>query len=74
MKKIMEIGGMSCAHCQGRVEKALNAIDGVEASVNLKKNNATIKLSKDVDEIVLKQAVEDAGYEVVSITEKKGLF
>lgn len=74
MKKIMEIGGMSCSHCQGRVEKALNEIDGVEASVNLKKNNATIKLSKDIDESVLKQAVEDAGYEVVSITEKKGLF
>lgn len=31
MKKIMEIKGMTCEHCQARVEKALNSIDGVEA-------------------------------------------
>lgn len=74
MKKIMEISGMSCGHCQARVEKALNAIDGVEAKVELKKNRAVVTLSKDLDDQILKDAVSEAGYEVVSITEKKGLF
>ncbi len=35
MKKTMMIEGMMCAHCSGRVEKALNAIDGVTAKVDL---------------------------------------
>lgn len=74
MKKIMEINGMSCGHCQARVEKALNAMEGVEAKVELKKNRAIINLKKEMDDQILRDAVTEAGYEVVSITEKKGLF
>lgn len=74
MKKIIEINGMSCEHCQNRVEKALNAIDGVEAKVELKKNRAVVNLQDNVEDSKLKEAVTEAGYEVVSITEKKGLF
>jgi copper ion binding protein len=74
MKKIMEINGMSCEHCQARVEKALNAIDGVQAKVELKKNRAVVALTKEVEDKALSDAVTEAGYEVVSITEKKGLF
>ena len=74
MKKVIEIKGMTCDHCQKHVENALNAIDGVEAEVNLKKNVATVKIRKDVDDSVLRGAIEEAGYEVVTITEKKGLF
>ncbi|MDD3172966.1 MAG: cation transporter [Herbinix sp.] len=74
MKKIIEISGMSCGHCQARVEKALNAIDGVEAKVELNKNRAIVTLKKEVNDQTLKEAVVEAGYEVVSLTEKKGLF
>lgn len=74
MKKIVEIKGMSCEHCQNRVEKALNAVEGVEAKVELKKNRAVVNLTKDIEDQVLKATVEEAGYEVVSISEKKGLF
>jgi copper chaperone CopZ len=74
MKKIIEINGMSCGHCQARVEKALNAIDGVEAKVELKKNRAVVNLTKDVGDNVLSEAVTEAGYEVVAVNEKKGLF
>jgi copper chaperone CopZ len=74
MKKIIEINGMSCGHCQARVEKALNAIDGVEAKVELKKNRAVVNLTKNVGDNVLSEAVTEAGYEVVSVSEKKGLF
>lgn len=74
MKKVIEINGMSCGHCQARVEKALNAIAGVEAKVELKKNRAVVNLKSEVSDETLKDAVTEAGYEVVSISVKKGLF
>ncbi len=67
MTKTMTINGMMCAHCQAHVEKALNAIDGVTATVDLAAKTATVTLSKDVADEVLKNAVTEAGYEVVSI-------
>ena len=67
MKKEMLIEGMSCTHCSGRVEKALNGIDGVNAKVDLEKKTAYVDLSKDVADEELKKAVIDAGYEVVSV-------
>ncbi len=67
MKKIMKIEGMSCGHCTARVEKALNAIPGVSASVSLEDKSATVSLSGDVTDDTLRSAVIDAGYEVVSI-------
>jgi len=68
MTKTMKIEGMMCAHCTGRVEKALGAIDGVSAvAMSLEDKSATLTLSKDVDNQVLTDAVTEAGYEVVSI-------
>ena len=74
MKKVIEINGMTCGHCQARVEKALNGIDGVEAKVDLKKKQATVQMTKEVSDETFKSVIEEAGYEVVSIAEKKGLF
>lgn len=74
MKKIIEINGMTCGHCQARVEKVLNAIEGVDAKVDLKKNRAVVNLSTSVADQTLSNAVTEAGYEVISISEKKGLF
>ena len=68
MNKTMKIEGMMCAHCTGRVEKALSAIDGVSAvEMSLEGKSATLTLSKDVDNQVLTAAVTEAGYEVVSV-------
>ena len=67
MKKEMIVEGMSCMHCSGRVEKALNEIDGVSAKVDLEKKTAYVDLTKDVSDEVLSKAVTDAGYDVVSI-------
>ena len=67
MKKEMLIEGMMCAHCSGRVEKALNSISGVKATVDLKKKRAYVELSEDVSDEVLRKAVEDAGYTVVLV-------
>ena len=67
MEKVISIEGMSCGHCSARVEKALNAIDGVTAKVNLAEKNATVSLSKEVSDKVLIDAIDDAGYEAVSV-------
>lgn len=66
-EKTMKVKGMSCMHCSNRVEKALNAISGVEAKVNLAENEVQVKLTRNLSNEELKKAVEDAGYEVASI-------
>jgi len=58
---------MSCGHCSARVEKALNAIDGVTATVDLEANSAKVTLLKEVSDEALKAAVDNVGYEVVGI-------
>jgi cation transport ATPase len=67
VKKVMKIEGMMCSHCTGTVTKVLNAIDGVSAEVSLEDKCAYITLSKDVSIEALKAAVENAGYEVISV-------
>lgn len=67
MKKVLKIEGMMCNHCTGRVEKALNDLEGVTAEVSLEGKSATVTLSKDVSDETLVQTVTDAGYEVVDI-------
>ena len=67
MEKKLTIEGMMCAHCSGRVEKALSALDGVTATVDLDAKTATVTLSAPVADDVLVKAVTDAGYEVTSI-------
>ncbi|MBF0273542.1 MAG: copper-translocating P-type ATPase [Magnetococcales bacterium] len=62
------VGGMSCASCSGRVERALSAIPGVErASVNLTMAKATVVGDVPVD--VLISAVREIGFQVPVVTE-----
>ena len=67
MKKTMVIEGMSCGHCSARVEKALNALDGVSAKVDLEAKTAAIETEGRVSDEQLRAAVTDAGYDVVSL-------
>ena len=68
MTKTMKVTGMMCAHCEARVEKALNAIDGVAScKADHNANEVKVELSKDVDDAVLKKAVEDQDYTVEGI-------
>jgi len=67
IEKTLQIKGMSCPHCSDRVEKVLNAIDGVEAKVDLESNTAKIKLSQEVSDETIKIAVDSIGYEVVGV-------
>lgn len=66
MTKVMKIEGMMCMRCAARVKKALEAVAGVEtAEPDLEKKECTVILSEDVDDAVLKNAVEEQGYKVV---------
>lgn len=66
MQKVFKVKGMMCPHCEASVKKALEEIDGVEqAEANHTDGTATVTLSKDVANDVLKKAIIDKGYEVI---------
>ncbi|UHT64687.1 heavy metal translocating P-type ATPase [Acinetobacter lwoffii] len=61
----VQIGGMTCASCVARVEKALKKIEGVvEASVNLSTEKAFIKSQQPIAAAALVQAIEKSGFDV----------
>jgi len=62
---ILHIEGMSCGHCSATVEKALNAQEGVKASVDLLSKTATVTHPDNLTKDDLSKAVEKAGYKVV---------
>lgn len=63
-KMRVQIEGMMCEHCTGRVEKALNALSGVSAKVDLKGADVT---GETLDRAKIERAVEEAGYRVTGI-------
>ena len=68
----LELEGMTCAACAARIDKALNKLDGVEASVNYATEKATVRYDDGavvVDDLV--RAVEGAGYHA-SLTRSEG--
>lgn len=68
MEKTMEIKGMMCGHCEASVKKALEELaDVTEAVVSHEKGTAVVRMQAEVADDVLRKAVEDKDYEVVSI-------
>ncbi|MDE7234284.1 MAG: cation transporter [Ruminiclostridium sp.] len=66
MEKTMKIEGMMCGHCEARVKKCLEELEGVsEAKVSHTDGTAVVTLSAEVSDDVLKQAVEAQGYTVL---------
>ena len=65
------VNGMMCGHCEAHVKKALEAIEGIEtATASHEENLVTITTTKDIDESLIKAAVEEVGYEYAGIVEK----
>ncbi|MBN1571588.1 MAG: heavy-metal-associated domain-containing protein [Deltaproteobacteria bacterium] len=63
--RTIKIKGMSCGHCVKAVTEALEGVDGVEnVSVSLEMGEATFDEYGTVDMDVVREVVEDAGYEV----------
>ena len=68
MKKVITVEGMMCGHCTGRVQKALESIEGVAGvTMSLEDKTAAVELTAEVADETLKAAVEEAGYEVTGI-------
>ena len=68
MKKTMKIEGMMCTHCQARVKKALEAVDGVlSAEVSYESGTAIVLLAREISDETLKAAVEAQDYRVLSV-------
>ena len=59
---VLEIGGMTCASCAGRIERKLNNLDGVTATVNFATEKATVDVAGEVTPEQLIDAIETAGY------------
>ncbi|WP_308010154.1 heavy metal translocating P-type ATPase [Mycolicibacterium fortuitum] len=59
---VLEIGGMTCASCAGRIERKLNNLDGVTATVNFATEKATVDVAGEVTPEQLIEVVETAGY------------
>ncbi|MPV38544.1 heavy-metal-associated domain-containing protein, partial [Georgenia subflava] len=67
----LAVEGMTCASCVSRVEKKLNQVPGVQATVNLATESAHVELAEDVDNEALLGAVERAGY-TATVTRRRG--
>jgi len=68
MQKTISIEGMMCMHCVKHVKDALSKVSGVtDVEVSLDDKNAVVTLATNVDDSVLKSAVENAGYDVKGI-------
>jgi len=68
MTKVITVEGMMCGHCTGRVQKVLEAVEGVTSvEMSLENKTATVEFSADVADAVLKGVITEAGYEVVGI-------
>ncbi|MDD6216352.1 MAG: heavy metal translocating P-type ATPase, partial [Roseburia sp.] len=68
MERTMKIEGMMCGHCEARVKKCLEELPEVtEAVVSHENGTAVVTLNAEVANDVLKKAVEDQDYKVVSI-------
>lgn len=65
---LVKIEGMMCAHCAGRVQKELEALEGIQTvEVSLENKSATITLNANVNENQIRQAIETAGYTLQSL-------
>ncbi len=68
MTKTMKIEGMMCGHCEARVKKCLEALEQVaEASVSHETGTAVVTLNAEIGDDVLKKAVEEQDYKVLSV-------
>ena len=68
MEKVISIEGMACMHCVKHVQEALSAVPGVqEVTVDLEGKSATVSVDGSVSDAALKAAVDEAGYQAVSI-------
>ena len=68
MEKVIKIEGMMCPHCEARVKKILEEIDGVSSALTShKEGTAKVTLTNDVSDEVFTKVITDNGYKVIDI-------
>lgn len=67
MQKTIHIQGMMCAHCEATVQKALQAIPGVTATVSHTAGTAVVQCTQPVTDEELTKAVQDKDYTVTGV-------
>lgn len=65
--KTVIVDGMTCDHCKGWVEKAVNGIEGASCKVNLNKREAIVSMEHEISDDEIRAAIKNAGYRVVEI-------
>lgn len=66
-KEVIEVRGMMCSHCEGRVNDALSSVDGVKSvKADAKKAKVTVKFDEEKTSLSeLKEKIKAVGYEVL---------
>ena len=67
-ERTVNIEGMVCDHCSGRIQNALNSIEGINAKVIRSKGKAIVKLGRQIGDEELKKIITDLGYQVTDIS------
>jgi len=66
-KMVIKIEGMKCEHCANSVKNALEKIDNVKSvKVNLKSNEAVISYNKNIDINIVKEKINELGYNFIN--------
>ena len=75
MKKVLFVEGMMCEHCKKKVETAVGKVEGVkDYKVDLKKKTVVVNLLDSVHVEEVCKSIEEKGFKVVKVEDKKGLF
>ena len=66
-QKTVLIEGMTCVNCQNRIQRRLNRIEGISASVDYKTGKAVLKMDREIPDNTVRTAIAQMDYRVVSI-------
>ena len=68
-RRTLKIEGMHCQNCAERVRRAINSVDGAAAEfVDHKSGIADVKFDRNTDDFLVRKAIENAGYKVISVS------
>lgn len=63
---VYKVSGMTCSHCEGAISKEISALDGVTSvQAVAKTGEVTVTSAAPLDEVAVRAAVDEAGYELV---------
>lgn len=70
-EKVIHIEGMHCVNCENAVTRLLSSIDGASAKVNLSKHEAILRITRDVTDDEIRDALNGTEYKITNIEDRK---